>query len=379
MRCIDSERPSRPIATKSSANSGFCVSISVNSSQTISSDGSGSSGAPASRARSYSRTLAKLPAVFSSSWRRFISPARASCMRSTSVRSSCRLVMTAAVCGRSCRPRKVAPPLKSTRIRLSALGVCVIARPSTSVRSSSDLPDPVAPMTRPCGPMPSSAASLMSSSTGSPCSPTPIGMRSRSRTVRGRQSCSTRRFSGSPTPSMSTSSAEPSNGCSSDVSAAPTRQGAMRRAVASASLTESPSARPSSSTPLRPTAPSFPPSTTRRSPRRAASRPMEPDRSTSVTPTRPSSSSTRSSRLTAPPSMTRTTCAWSGCGVASRVNRARGDSSGDSHSSSSASEPATSRRVPTASLSRGSWLCGSHFTQSHDARLGPEVTTPTIS
>ena len=39
----------------------------------------------------------------------------------------------------------------------------VIASPSTSVRSSSDLPEPVAPITSPCGPMPSCAASLMSS------------------------------------------------------------------------------------------------------------------------------------------------------------------------------------------------------------------------
>ena len=38
--------------------------------------------------------------------------------------------------------------------------------PSTSVRSSSDLPEPVAPISRPCGPMPSCADSLRSSSTG---------------------------------------------------------------------------------------------------------------------------------------------------------------------------------------------------------------------
>ena len=59
--------------------------------------------------------------------------------------------------------------------------------PSTSVRSSSVLPEPVAPMSRPCGPMPSCADSLMSSSTGLPSGPMPIGIRSRSRGGRRRQ------------------------------------------------------------------------------------------------------------------------------------------------------------------------------------------------
>ena len=45
---------------------------------------------------------------------------------------------------------------------------CVTASASTSVRSSSLLPEPVAPMSRPCGPMPSWADSLRSSSTGLP-------------------------------------------------------------------------------------------------------------------------------------------------------------------------------------------------------------------
>ena len=63
-------------------------------------------------------------------------------------------------------PAKVAPPLKSTSTMLSCSEECVIARPSTSVRRNSDLPEPVAPITRPCGPMPCWADSLMSRWTG---------------------------------------------------------------------------------------------------------------------------------------------------------------------------------------------------------------------
>ena len=51
-RCIDSERPSRPIATNRSANSGLADSSSENSSATMSSAGSGSRSAPWARARS---------------------------------------------------------------------------------------------------------------------------------------------------------------------------------------------------------------------------------------------------------------------------------------------------------------------------------------
>ena len=83
-------------------------------------------------------------------------------MRSTSVSSWARLVITAETWGISDIPAKVAPPLKSTSTMLSCSGEWVIARPSTNVRRNSDLPDPVAPMTRPWGPMPCWADSLMS-------------------------------------------------------------------------------------------------------------------------------------------------------------------------------------------------------------------------
>lgn len=49
-------------------------------------------------------------------------------------------------------PAKVAPPLKSERTKFRVSEVWVTARPRTRVRSSSDLPEPVAPTHRPCGP-----------------------------------------------------------------------------------------------------------------------------------------------------------------------------------------------------------------------------------
>ncbi len=102
-------------------------------------------------------------------------------MRATRCASSDRLVMTAATCRSRSNPRNVAPPLKSTSTRFNASGGWVATRPRASVRRNSDLPEPVAPTQSPCGPMPPWAASLMSSSTGSPASETPIATRSRRR------------------------------------------------------------------------------------------------------------------------------------------------------------------------------------------------------
>ena len=105
-------------------------------------------------------------------------------MRSTSTASSCRWVITAEVCGSRSRPRKVAPPLKSTSTKLSCSGLWVAASATTRVRSSSDLPEPVAPMHSPCGPMPPSADSRRSRVTGTAGPPaprvTPTGTVSRS-------------------------------------------------------------------------------------------------------------------------------------------------------------------------------------------------------
>ena len=104
--------------------------------------------------------------------------------------------MTADTCGKPPRPRKVAPPLKSTSTRFSSADECVATRPRTSVLSSSLLPEPVAPTQRPCGPLPPSADSLRSSVTGTPASSTPIGTCSRSAACR-------RRCAGSRSPTRS--------------------------------------------------------------------------------------------------------------------------------------------------------------------------------
>jgi hypothetical protein len=83
--------------------------------------------------------------------------------------------MRPATCGSAARSAKAAPPLKSTSTKASCSGGWVAASPATIVRSSSLLPEPVAPTTSPCGPMPSSAASLRSSASGSPVELTPTG------------------------------------------------------------------------------------------------------------------------------------------------------------------------------------------------------------
>ena len=130
-------------------------------------------------------------------------------MRSTRVSSCARLVITAETCGICDIPAKVAPPLKSTSTMLSCSGEWVIARPSTRVRRNSDFPEPVAPMTRPCGPMPCWADSLMSRWTRPPPSPSPIGTRSRSRAGRGRHAAAGSKWCTSPRPRRSMKSSGP--------------------------------------------------------------------------------------------------------------------------------------------------------------------------
>ncbi|SHU77707.1 Uncharacterised protein [Mycobacteroides abscessus subsp. abscessus] len=124
-------------------------------------------------------------------------------MRDTRFASSARLVMMAATCCARSSPRNVAPPLKSTSTRLSASGEWVAIMPSVKVRRNSDLPEPVAPMQSPCGPMPFSAASLISSSIGVPSTAMPIGTRSLSRPTRLRHTTSGLSSPGSPIPTMS--------------------------------------------------------------------------------------------------------------------------------------------------------------------------------
>ncbi len=299
-------------------------------------------------------------------------------MRSTSVRSSARLVMTAATCGICPMPVKVAPPLKSARTKFSVSEVCVTARPSTSVRSSSDLPEPVAPTHRPCGPMPSCAASLRSSMTGAPSSPTPIGTRSRSPAERGRQVRATSIEAASPRFSRSVKSRLASSGSSS--SPPPVRSGASCRASASAAGSDSVSGTPSYAIPAPDSRRSRPGRTTTDSPPRGSSS-SPATTSTMVTPCSPSAAANAESGGTRPPrelaSSTTTRCGWSSTGDTSRLNRGRPSRRGASSASTSARSSLNSRFVPAPSTCPGTCVCGSHFVQSHAGAAPGAATTAT--
>ena len=108
--------------------------------------------------------------------------------------------MTPATCGNASKSANEAPPLKSIRTKLSVCGSCVMERETTSVRSNSLLPEPVAPMIRPCGPMPLSAASLKSMKSGSPSARMPIGTLSNAWRERGSQVCAASTFEASGIP-----------------------------------------------------------------------------------------------------------------------------------------------------------------------------------
>ena len=161
------------MATKRSMNSGLAESISENSSTTMNSDGIGV------------ERLAVGAGLLVVAHRRVVAGVAQQLLATRHLAGQGvlhavdegelvgRLVMTAETCGMSAMPAKVAPPLKSTSTRLSCSEECVITRPSTRVRRNSDLPEPVAPMTRPCGPMPCWADSLMSRWIRPPESPMP--------------------------------------------------------------------------------------------------------------------------------------------------------------------------------------------------------------
>src|SRR5438874_238752 len=184
-RWTPSERPSRPIIMNRSANSGLVVNSSPNSSTMTTSVCIAASWTPVARARSYS-WIDVYPCRRSSSCRRTISPCNESCMRSTRCSSSSRLVISAETCGSPSSPRNVAPPLKSISTMLSFSDEWVSASASTMVRIVSLLPEPVAPIMMPCGPMPPCADSLRSSSSVWPVAVRPIGIRRWSQAVLAR-------------------------------------------------------------------------------------------------------------------------------------------------------------------------------------------------
>ena len=306
--------------------------------------------------------------------------------------------MTAETCGMSDMPAKVAPPLKSTSTMLSCSGECVIARPSTSVRRNSDLPEPVAPITRPCGPMPCCADSLRSRWAGRPPSPTPMGTRSRSRAGRGRHAAAASKAWTSPRPSRSMKSVLPesSSGAASSGTPEPavTVCSAVRRRANASAVARShwsPRARTGSSrtrTASRATVPREagvgPPegsATASRSASRSrvgSSRSSQrAGRSTTVTPCNPSGGTTWLPGGRSPPSSSSRTCGTAG--RSSAPKRGRSVRSGGSRSASSSREVATIRRGPTASVTRAEWACGSHFTQSQCASWRSPASTATTS
>ena len=281
-------------------------------------------------------------------------------------------------------PAKVAPPLKSTSTMLSCSGEWVIASPSTSVRRNSDLPDPVAPMHRPCGPMPCWADSLMSRWTTAPPSPSPIGTRSRSRAGRGRQARAGSKVWTSPSASSSMKSVGAAISPLGSTAPATVCSGVSRRANASAVATGQASAlaRIGSSRSrsawiwCRPRE-SWPPSSSNwiRSRVGSSSSSHRVGRSIRVTPCRPSGGTTWLPGGSSPPSITS-----SRCGVAGRSaapNRGRSARSSGSSPARSASDVDTIRIGPTASDCRLLWAWGSHFTQSQWARFCSELSTAT--
>ncbi|SKS23577.1 Uncharacterised protein [Mycobacteroides abscessus subsp. abscessus] len=72
-----------------------------------------------------------------------------------------------------------------------------------------DLPEPVIPIIRPCGPMPPSASSFRSNMSGSPEDVTPIGTRSSSSRERGDHSAGTSSWDASSIPSSDVKVAPP--------------------------------------------------------------------------------------------------------------------------------------------------------------------------
>ncbi len=100
-----------------------------------------------------------------------------------------------------------------------------------------------------------------------------------------------------------------------------------------------------------------------------------------VTPCSPSAAANTDSGGTSPPrelaSSTTTRCGWSSTGETSRLNRGRPSRRGASSASTSVRSSLNSRLLPAPSTCPGTWVCGSHFTQSHEATAPGAATTAT--
>ena len=289
--------------------------------------------------------------------------------------------MIAETCGIPAMPANVAPPLKSTRTKFRISGEWVMASPRTRVRSSSDLPEPVAPMTSPCGPMPCCADSLMSRLIETPSAPTPIGTRSRSRGGRGRQVRPRSSWWTSPIPSRSVSSVLLVR-ASSRTGPSPAYRGVRRRAAASAVAMLIWSAKPRigscrGTTAATRTRPASSPSRCSRTRLSSLSSSQRSGMSMTVIPSTPSSVMTEWPTGTVTLSRTTTTCGDTA--VRDGPNRARSLRSAGSSETSSSRSVHTRRRGPAASASRRLCAWGSHLTQSQCASDARSVRTATTS
>jgi hypothetical protein len=306
------------------------------------------------------------------------------------VRSRSRLVITPATCGSAVSSAKVAPPLKSTRITASCSGAWVRASPVTSVRSSSLLPEPVAPTSSPCGPMPPSAASLRSSSTGSPPGRTPIGARSSA--VRGRRQVSATSRAAASSPRSSSRRVPASGPDRPRTAVSSSRRGASRRAIASQNASPAwsactpPSRRPPGAVSCRLAVPRWSSSTRAPSSDGSPARSAASQRTAVRAAAARSSSSARTGRRAAALPGRRSSSTTSRYGGASRPGRRCGPEAGAAppgraspSSHRSRGRAARSSRAASCSLvsasrqaagsaSPASRLCGSHFSQSQAGR-----------
>ncbi len=321
-----------------------------------------------------------MPDAASNSCRRCNSPPSASRNRSTRLRSASRLVIMPATCGSSARPENVAPPLKSASSRASVAGGWVIANAVTRLRNSSDLPEPVAPTTRPCGPIPPRADSFRSSTSGVPSAAMPIGTRSSSPPGRGRQL--TAGSSAATSPSRHGSTARGSSGClpGNAAGSAGERSGEQHRA-GRVQLVE-PAAhehrRPIRCNPLRPA---------------ATERPFRPARPSVSVPAASSPavrlvgikhSATAPTAFAAAASADRSGVHPDSPSMTTTVRRPGSTPAGPPHRACSASR-SVARSGPSVISRTGSgpsrpWsarVCGSHLSQSQVSDPSPQTSTAT--
>ena len=305
-------------------------------------------------------------------------------MRSTSGSSSARLVITALVCGSASSEANVAPPLKSTRTKLSSSDEWVMASDGhhgtqqlalAGAGRADDQPVRAHALLRGLLEVQLDHVAVGAHAERDP-QPVPVG-----RGPPGLSDGST--AAASPTPSRSGSSMLRASGSSAAglLLGEPVRGelpgqplGRRRRSAGRGG--------PAATTRLPRSGRASPPSAGR--PGRAASgrrrAAPSPDRSITVVPSSPTRPAAQVGE-TSPPSSTTTRCGAVVSGLASGANRGRPAScSGERRLRASARVAKTSRTGPAASVRPACWACGSHLTHSHSGcRSGAATTAITRS